>query len=102
MRLISEGGFWGVPVEAQLVMNPTSIHEVVDLIPGLAQWVKDLALLLLCRLRIAAALTGPPAWEPPYATGTVLKIKKKKKKKKSSRVLAGWRVHGEKYSRWKL
>ena len=26
-------------------MNPTSNHGVADLIPGLAQWVKDLALL---------------------------------------------------------
>ena len=29
---------------AQQVKNPTSIHEDVGLIPGLAQWTKDLAL----------------------------------------------------------
>ena len=36
---------FGVPVETQWLINPTRNHEVAGLIPGLAQWVKDLALL---------------------------------------------------------
>ena len=35
----------GVSDVAQLVKNPTSVYEDVGSIPGLAQWVKDPALL---------------------------------------------------------
>ena len=34
----------GVPVVAQWLMNPTRNHEVAGLVPGLAQWVNNLAL----------------------------------------------------------
>ena len=38
-------------------------------------------LLWLWRRLAATALIGPLAWEPPYASGTVLKRKEKKKKR---------------------
>ena len=34
----------GIPFVAQQLTNLTRIHEVLGLIPGLPQWVKDLAL----------------------------------------------------------
>ena len=64
-------------------MNPTGVHGDVGLIPGLAQWVGDLALWwataghrcgsglvllwLWCRLA-ATAPVQPLAWELPYAS----------------------------------
>ena len=60
-------------------MNPTSNHEVVGSIPGLAQWSQDPTLLWLWCRPAAAALIGLLAWNPPYAAGTAINSKKTNK-----------------------
>ena len=51
------------------------------MIPGLAQWLKDLALPWLRCRPAAVAPTRPLAWEPPYATCVALKKQKTEKRK---------------------
>ena len=73
-----------VPIVAQWVTNPTSIHKDAGLIPGLTQGVKDPCyhelwyrftdaaqdpmLLWLWHRTAAATLIWPLAWESPYTT----------------------------------
>ena len=49
-------------------------------IPGLAQWIGDLALLWLWRRPAAVAPIRPLDWELPYAEGEALKNQTKSNK----------------------
>ena len=72
---------------AQWLTNLTRNHEVVGLIPGLAQCgvgcrrgSDPILLWLRCR-PAATALIRPLAWEPPCAAGSGPRKGKKEKKK---------------------
>ena len=69
--------------------NLTINHEVAGLIPALAQWVKDLALLWLWCWLVATAPIRPLVWEPPNARGEALNGQKDKKKKERKKVTNG-------------
>ena len=86
----------GISPHGLAVTNLTSIHKDMDLIPGLAQWVKasgvnmsygicqrhdSVPALLWLWYRLAAkALIPPLAWELPYAVVAALKDPPPKKR----------------------
>ena len=67
---------------AQWLTNPARNHDVAGSIPGLAQYVKDLALLWLWSRPAATAAIRPLAWQPPHAAEAALEKAKRQKLKR--------------------
>ena len=65
-----------VPIMAQRVKNPTSVHADARSILDLTQWVKDPVLLPLWRRPQLQLFFDPLAQELPYAAVAALKKKK--------------------------
>ena len=88
----------GVPVMAQHIKNSASIHADASLLPGLTQWVKDLALpqaavqvtdATQSQIAVAVAQVGRCSSDSTPQPGTCTcrrcSPKKKKEKKKVDR-----------------
>ena len=75
------------PCRGAVQTNPTRNHDTAGSIPGLAQWVKHLALLWRWCRPVATAPIRPLAWEPPCATGAALKSKRANKQKDQTPLL---------------